>query len=127
MLGSGRSEAQELGSRGGLTGVRAVILRPKTLNDTKGGSSFKKSHGKGYVELRCLSSVESRKNPVVTFFISIGSSEACRFQRPRGVLAHDFGDRPICGLPPGRDEWDFCRAVHKPSRTFEVCLDFTSR
>jgi len=103
-----------------------IILHPRSLNDNKGGSSFKKSQGKGYVELRCLSSVESLTRPVVTFLVSAGSSGARRFQRPRGPVTHDFAERPICGLPPGRDEWDFRRAVHKPSRTFEVCLEFTS-
>lgn len=99
-------------------------LKPRSFHDQKGGASFKRSQGKGFVEFRCLSDVAALVNPVVTFRIGVGGgSDPRRQQRPRGPVRHDFRTRPICGLPDGKDEWDFSRAVDKSTMTLVVVLE----
>merc|ERR1719429_332401 len=51
-----------------------MILYPKVMNDNRGGASFKKSHGRGFIQLKCesdLSGAQAIAN--VNFRISIGS------------------------------------------------------
>lgn len=100
-----------------------MVLRPATVHDNKGGHCFKRSKGRGSVELKCLEDVSALTNPVVAFRISVGACGSRGFQRPRGPVIHDLRDRLICGLPAGREQWDFHRAVDKPTKTFEVCLE----
>uniref|UniRef100_A0A7S4QBY3 Uncharacterized protein n=2 Tax=Alexandrium monilatum TaxID=311494 RepID=A0A7S4QBY3_9DINO len=98
-----------------------MVIRPRKVEDARGGASFKKAQGKGIVQLRILSQVDSSTRAVVTFRLAVGS--AARRSEPRGPVRHDFSERPICGLPEGRDEWDFQKAVDKETQTFVVCLE----
>merc|ERR1740139_242366 len=75
-----------------------MVIRPKAVNEQRGGASFKKAKGKGSVWLRCLDEVDRDMNPVVTFRIAVGARQQHR-EEPRGPVRHDFSDRAICGLP----------------------------
>lgn len=98
-----------------------MVIRPRKVEDARGGASFKKAQGKGTVQLRILSQVEAASTAVVRFRIAVGSSS--KHSEPRGPVRHDFSERPVCGLPEGRDEWDFQKAVDKATQTFVVCLE----
>uniref|UniRef100_A0A7S0FRD3 Uncharacterized protein n=1 Tax=Pyrodinium bahamense TaxID=73915 RepID=A0A7S0FRD3_9DINO len=99
-----------------------MVIHPKKVEDTRGGASFKKAQGRGTVQLRMLTGADSSSNAVVTFRIAVGSATS-KQQHPRGPVRHDFSERPICGLPEGKDEWDFQKSVDKATQTFVVCLE----
>merc|ERR1712100_679814 len=103
-----------------------IVLHPRCQHDGKGGCCFKKSGGKGRVELRCLASVQGLPSPEVTFRISVGVPGARGFQRRRGPVTHNFADRPMGGLPEGQDIWDFSRPTQKPAKTFQVSIEISS-
>jgi len=101
-----------------------LLMKPKSFHNQRGGASFKKSQGKGTVQLVCLTPVEDLVNPVITFRLAVGSgTDPRKQQRPRGPVQHDFRDRAICGLAESNDEWEFSRAVDKPTLSFVVCLE----
>merc|ERR1712139_536556 len=54
-----------------------MVLKPKVMDSNKGGACFKKSRNKGYVELRCVSDLETlgqQVRPIVTFKLHIQSA-----------------------------------------------------
>jgi hypothetical protein len=102
-----------------------IVLHPRCQHDGKGGCCFKKSGGKGRVDLRCLASVQGLPSPEVTFRISVGVPGTRGFQRPRDPVTHNFADRPLGGLPEGKDVWDFSRATQKPAKTFQVTIEIS--
>jgi len=63
----------------------------------------------------------------VTFMIYI-SSPAVDGKRhnPRGPVSRDFGQKSICALVKGRDEWNFTQAVDKETDAFVVILEVLS-
>jgi hypothetical protein len=100
-----------------------LVLKPKALDTLKGGSNFKNSRGKGYIELRCVSDLESDAavaTPTLTFRLGIWGKRKEPF---RGPLRHDFRERAICGLPDGQDEWDFGKVVDHNNNTFSVIME----
>jgi len=101
-----------------------LVIRPKKIEDARGGACFRKARGKGTVQLRILSSVDETTSPTVTFRIAVGSQS--HKHRPRGPVRHNFADKPICGLPEGKDEWDFGKTVDEATQTFIVCLEVLS-
>lgn len=104
-----------------------MVLRSKAASRHKGGASFKKGKGRGRIELRCVTDVDPSLPHVVNFQIAVGSSvDSTRQQECRGPVRHDFSQRPVCGLPPGQDEWDFRKSVDEATQTFVVCLEILS-
>jgi hypothetical protein len=101
-----------------------LVIRPKKIEDARGGACFRKARGKGTVQLRILTGVDETTSPTVTFRIAVGSQS--HRNRPRGPVKHNFADRPICGLPEGKDEWDFQKTVDEATQTFVVCLEVLS-
>jgi len=101
-----------------------LVIRPKKIEDCRGGACFRKARGKGTVQLRILTGVDETTSPTVTFRIAVGSQS--HKHRPRGPVRHNFADRPICGLPEGKDEWDFTKTVDEATHTFVVCLEVLS-
>jgi len=101
-----------------------MVLKPKVMDSNKGGACFKKSRNKGYVELRCVTDLESAglpSKPSLTFRLQVASE---RKSEPfRGPVRHNFADRAICGLPEGQDEWDFGKVVDRDNNTFGVVLE----
>jgi len=93
-----------------------MMLYPTAINDGKGGASFKKARGRGYVQLKCEAELlEAAAN--VSFRIHVGK------QPPRGPVQHNFLHSAVCGLPKEIEEWDFGAAVDNESMTFVVCLE----
>lgn len=103
-----------------------MVVRPKVVNEGRGGASFKKAKGKGAVELRCLAEVDPGANPNVNFRIAVGNGSGTSLEPARGPVRHNFTERAICGLPEGQDEWDFGQHVDQETQTFMVCLEILS-
>lgn len=97
-----------------------MMIYPKIVNDAKGGASFKKARGRGFVQLKC--EAEMREDFAnVSFRISIGSGP--NMQEPRGPVQHNFSGSAVGGLPREQEEWDFSNVVEQDSQTFVVCLE----
>merc|ERR1712129_440688 len=102
-----------------------IILRPKALDAGRGGAGFDASGKRGYVELKCVTDLETVGELVktsLTFRISVGSRRG--LEPFRGPLCHDFSKRAICHLPAGQDEWNFGKAVDRSSNPFCVAVEF---
>uniref|UniRef100_A0A7S4SJR8 Uncharacterized protein n=1 Tax=Alexandrium monilatum TaxID=311494 RepID=A0A7S4SJR8_9DINO len=97
-----------------------MMIYPKVMNDSKGGASFKKARGRGFVQLKCEAEL-SEAIANVSFRISIGSGESK--QAPRGPKSHNFSCSAVCGLDKEEEEWDFQSVVDQESMTFVVCLE----
>jgi hypothetical protein len=97
-----------------------LIAHPTPKNDGRRGAGFKKSKGKGWVELKCEAPRESGSQGIV-FRFAVGR-DGVR-QPTRGVVSHDFAEMgSCCGLPKGQDQWDFRAAVDE-HKTFLVILE----
>jgi len=97
-----------------------MMIYPKIVNDSKGGASFKKARGRGFVQLKCEAELFDVAAPV-NFRIAIGSKET--LQEPRGPVCHNFSASAVCGLRKEEEEWDFAAVVDQESMTFVVCLE----
>jgi len=97
-----------------------MMIYPKVVNDGKGGASFKKSGGRGFVQLKCEAELAGDPSHV-NFRISIGTGD--KQQGFRGPVSHNFSSSAVCGLPKDQDEWDFNSARDDASSTFVVCLE----
>jgi len=105
-----------------------MILRPRETSEAKGGGSFKKARGRGVVLLRCLERLTPDTSDWTTFQISIGNpADAANQRQPRGPVEHNFGLKPIGGLPQGQDQWNFSQVVDKNTETFVVILEVLGR
>jgi len=95
----------------------------KMVITAQGGSSFRKTQGKGVVQLKCEGPREGQKS--IAFSLSVGSGHHSdsRLQPQRGPVTHNFGQSGICGLPKKCEVWDFSQVLHEQSQTFVVVLD----
>jgi len=100
-----------------------MLIQPLVVNDKKGGGSFKKAGGRGYVEVACEQGLPLGV-PDVCFQVSLGTGD----QRtpPRGPVKHNFAEKSIGGLPRKQGLWDFNVAVDRETHTFVVCLEIFS-
>lgn len=97
-----------------------MIVHPTPKNDGRRGAGFKKSKGKGWIELKCEAPRESGSQGIV-FRFAVGRDDVR--QPTRDVVAHDFAEMgSCCGLPKGNDQWDFRAAVDE-HKTFVVILE----
>lgn len=106
---------------GGIDCQFKMVLKPKAIDTGRGGACFKKSRGKGYIILRCTSEVEAAVKPTLTFRLCIKSNR--REEGFRGPVINNFGEKAMCGLPEGQDEWDFNKVVDKETNSFVVVLE----
>jgi hypothetical protein len=97
-----------------------MMIYPEMINEGKGGSCFRKSNGRGFVQLKCEAELPA-SIAKVTFRISIGSGK--NMKEARGPVEHDFASSAVCGLPKDREIWDFQEVVNQNSQTFVVCLE----
>merc|ERR1712113_639885 len=76
-------------------------VSPQVISTEKGGASFRKSKGRGIIQLKCEADLSPCDSSIVTFRISVGKSrEHVKNEVPRGPVSHDFIARNgICGLP----------------------------
>lgn len=102
-----------------------MMLYPMMVNEKKGGASFKKAKGKGFVQLKC-ETVDEDTLGTVKLSASVGSGrEDSAWQNPLDdEVRHNFGECGVCSLQPKNedDHWNFLNAVDEPSQTFAVRL-----
>lgn len=108
-----------LGDEGPVASFK-LMISPLVVNAQKGGASFKKAGGRGYVDLACQNELP-QSVPPVRFRIGIGTGE--RKRDPRGPVTHNFAEKAVSGLPKKDGLWDFNLAVDKGTHTFVVCLE----
>merc|ERR1719341_1604751 len=99
------------------------MIHPLVVSDKRGGASFKKAAGRGYVDLVCESDLPAVV-PDVTFQIALGSGETRL--KTRGPVRHNFAQRSVGGLPRREGLWDFNLAVDRETQTFIVRLEVLS-
>jgi len=104
------------------SGTFKIMLCPKAVSDRKGGASFKKAKGKGFVQLK----FDGESVVPVSLNVSVGTGRPdVVWQNPmKDPVIHDFNDCGVCSLQPkNEDDWNFMRAVDEPSQTFAVRLE----
>jgi hypothetical protein len=84
-------------------------------------TSFKKSSGYGYLQLKCQTGIAKDIPMVVKFTLSIGDGEG-QDRGPRGPVTHNFAEKAVKGLPGELELWDFKGAVDTDSETVLVRL-----
>eukprot|EP00931_Biecheleriopsis_adriatica_P056466 TRINITY_DN33457_c0_g1_i2.p1 TRINITY_DN33457_c0_g1~~TRINITY_DN33457_c0_g1_i2.p1 ORF type:complete len:363 (-),score=84.37 TRINITY_DN33457_c0_g1_i2:118-1167(-) len=97
-----------------------MMIYPQAVAEGKGGCCFKKSKGRGYVQLKCEAELAEAIAKVL-FRISIGNGDFMK--APRGPVEHDFALSAVCGLDEHEAIWDFMEVVEQDSLTFVVCLE----
>jgi len=111
----------EMSSEAPIPGVKfKMMIYPKVMSDQKGGASFKKANGRGFVQLKCEAEL-SEATATFSFRISIGMGE--NKQAFRGPKIHNFLKGAVCGLDKHEEEWDFQTVVDPETMTFVVCLE----
>lgn len=97
-----------------------LVIKPTPKNDGRRGAGFKKSKGRGRVELKCEVQRPSGA-PNLTFRLCVG--RGATKQGVRGPVSYNFADDgSCCGLPKGQEEWDFRSAIDD-TRCFLICLE----
>jgi len=92
-------------------------LYPTPTNQGRGKEGFKKTKGRGRIELKCESRL-SQDVDEVTFRVGIGNKE----QTTRGPVSVNFLQSTCGGLPKAEEEWQFAPAIDD-SRTFLVYVE----
>lgn len=82
-----------------------LMLFPKVNSEGRGGSSFKKSKGKGFIQLKCEADLHEEVCGTLRFRLFVSN------QAPRGPVTHDFSDSAVKGLPKDLEVWDLDKAV----------------
>jgi len=98
-----------------------LLVHAKAMNEGKGGTSFKKSSGRGSLQLKCESDLGEAACDLRLCF-SVGAAEGSLLDW-RGPLTHDFSKGAVCGTPSCHEQWDFLAATDQDSMTFVICLD----
>lgn len=75
-----------------------LMLFPKVSFDGKGGRSFKKSKGKGYLQLKCEADSVSAGSTIMFRFYVDGQRAASSC-----MVTHDFSKHAVCAMP--KDEF----------------------
>jgi len=86
-----------------------IMLVAKEVHQERGGSGFRKSHGRGGIELKCSSEFPAE----VKVWSTVGDSDDMG-----APLTHNFKDTSICRLPK---EWNFSAFVR--DNAFTVILE----
>jgi len=95
-----------------------MMLVPTVLCKTGRGHCFKKTEGRGIVQLKCdASDLPQDANTRIQYSVRVGG------ERFRGPKEHDFREAMVCGLPRGQEDWNFAEAEDVASRTFTVHLE----
>jgi len=97
-----------------------MMICPEAQNEGKGGSCFRKSGGKGFVQLKCEAELPCTISSM-SFTIGVGNGSSV--QETRGPAEHDFTSSAVCGLPKVQEIWDFQKYDDKGSQTFVICLE----
>jgi hypothetical protein len=97
-----------------------MMIYPKQMSDAKGGASFKKAKGVGFVQLKCEAELSEALSPV-NFRISVGKGD--KLQPARGPVLHNFAQSAVAGLPKDKEAWNFNDVLDQDSQTFVVTLE----
>uniref|UniRef100_A0A7S4QZK3 Uncharacterized protein n=1 Tax=Alexandrium monilatum TaxID=311494 RepID=A0A7S4QZK3_9DINO len=101
-----------------------MMILPKANSDRRGGASFRKSGGRGIVQVKCEAQTNEFSGGVLTFRIAAGKNlEDAKRKPPRRVVKHNFTKSLVCALQDEHEEWDFRQMVDEASQTFAVCLE----
>eukprot|EP00933_Yihiella_yeosuensis_P064395 TRINITY_DN67765_c0_g1_i1.p1 TRINITY_DN67765_c0_g1~~TRINITY_DN67765_c0_g1_i1.p1 ORF type:complete len:395 (-),score=96.25 TRINITY_DN67765_c0_g1_i1:308-1492(-) len=103
-----------------------MMLCPKAVSDRKGGASFKKAKGRGFVQIKCEKFEKDRGSVSMNVSVGTGRPDAVWQSPLKDPVRHNFEDCGVCPLPPRpeeKDEWNFTRAVDERSQTFAVRLE----
>jgi hypothetical protein len=99
------SPAFELSFGGAYSSTKfKLMLLPQVSSEGKGGSTFRKSDGKGYILLKCEADLQEGCGNL-RFRLFVGS------QAPRGPVTHDFSQSAVKGLPKDLETWDLLASV----------------
>eukprot|EP00746_Dinoflagellata_sp_MGD_P008652 gnl/MRDRNA2_/MRDRNA2_117336_c0_seq1.p1 gnl/MRDRNA2_/MRDRNA2_117336_c0~~gnl/MRDRNA2_/MRDRNA2_117336_c0_seq1.p1 ORF type:complete len:437 (+),score=76.35 gnl/MRDRNA2_/MRDRNA2_117336_c0_seq1:83-1312(+) len=99
------SPAFELSFGGAYSSTKfKLMLLPQVSSEGKGGSTFRKSDGKGYILLKCEADLQEGCGNL-RFRLFVGS------QAPRGPVTHDFSQSAVKGLPKELETWDLNSSV----------------
>jgi hypothetical protein len=98
--------------------VFKMMITPKFVMEGKGGASFKKSKGKGTVQLKCESQLGDEGT--LAFQISAG----CQESNALFVCQEkwNFAENPLYHC---LEEWDFTKSLDVAKRSFSVVLEVT--
>lgn len=84
------------------------MLKPQMHSEGRGGASFKRSKGKGFIELKCEEGQDVIGNTRLYFWVGD--------QLPRGPVEHNFSSDVVGRLPRDIHLWDLKTSVgQKPS------------
>lgn len=81
-----------------------LMLFPSVSTEGKGGSSFRKSQGKGFIQLKCEADLQDTAG-TLKFRLFVGT------QPPRGPVTHDFSHSAVKGLSKDIETWDLDKSV----------------
>lgn len=98
-----------------------LVIHPTKTSDQKGGKSFLAAKGKGRVELKCETQLDSAAEAIMTYRISVGAGD--KRLPPRGPVKHNFAETSVSGLAAEEEEWDFSAVLEDGAQTFVVCLE----
>jgi len=99
-----------------LSAVFKMMITPKFAMEGKGGASFKKSKGKGTVQLKCESHLDD--DGTLFFQIQTGCDES--IVSSVCVEEWNFADAPLYNC---QEDWDFVESLDVAKRSFSVILE----
>uniref|UniRef100_A0A7S1RX80 Uncharacterized protein n=1 Tax=Alexandrium catenella TaxID=2925 RepID=A0A7S1RX80_ALECA len=101
-----------------------MMILPKANSDRRGGASFRKSGGRGIVQVKCEAQTSEFAGGFLTFRITAGRNLEDATRKPaRRAVKHNFTKSLVCALQDEHEEWDFRLMVDEASQTFAVCLE----
>lgn len=101
-----------------------MMIYPKSSGDaTQGAGCFKKARGHGAIQLKCEAAI-AEEFAQVTYQMSIGNRSK---MQPQRAGAHNFAHSAVCGLPKGKDLWNFNSAVDTSTMLFFVILEIATQ
>jgi len=105
-----------------------LMLVPKASYQKKGGGSFRKAKGKGFVQLKAQTTPPERM--CLKFDVHVGSGEADKCQQPvRGPYVHDFSSKAVAlgevsASRKEEDVWDFQSCVDEKEQKIIVSVRY---
>uniref|UniRef100_A0A7S2CHQ5 Uncharacterized protein n=1 Tax=Alexandrium andersonii TaxID=327968 RepID=A0A7S2CHQ5_9DINO len=101
-----------------------MMILPRANSDRRGGASFRKSGGRGIVQVKCEAQTSEFQGGFLTFRVTAGRNfDDAKRKTPRRAVKHNFTKSLVCALQDEHEEWDFRQMVDEASQTFVVCLE----
>merc|ERR1712087_902845 len=91
-------------------------ISAEETSDKKRGRSFKKSSGKGHIELKCRDPDPADVQIQIFAYIGMGQQSG---HRSCGVR-HNFAMKPTVLIPSEMKTWAFLEAVHSETKNVTV-------